>query len=149
MHGQVADGRSIRLFNSDRPLQPRRLCIDVDFSLPALRVIRSLDQVSEWRGAPLKIRCEDGSEYVSEALKDWAEKRDIALQFIQFGKPKQNAYIERHNKTVRYDWLAHYHLDTVAELQDYATKCLWSYNHQRPNTGIGAIPPKQILMIAA
>ncbi len=94
--------------------------------MPALRVIKSLNQVIEWRGAPLKIRCDHGPDYVSEALKDWAEKRGILLQFIQPGKPQQNAYIEQYNKTVRYDRLAHYHFDTIAQLQDYATKSLWS-----------------------
>uniref|UniRef100_UPI0016402B89 integrase core domain-containing protein n=2 Tax=Burkholderia gladioli TaxID=28095 RepID=UPI0016402B89 len=121
---------------------------EVDFSLPALRVIRSLDQVIEWRGKPLKIRCDNGPEYVSDALRDWAARRGIVLQFIQPGKPQQNAYIERYNKTVRYDWLAHYLFETVADVQEYATKWLWSYNHERPNTVIGGVPPKQKLLIA-
>lgn len=62
---------------------------------------------------------------------------------------KQNAYIERYDKTVRYDWLAHYVFETVSEVQEYATKWLWSYNHERPNTAIGGVPPKQKLPIAA
>ncbi|WP_186032370.1 integrase core domain-containing protein, partial [Burkholderia gladioli] len=55
---------------------------------------------------------------------------------------------ERYNKTVRYDWLAHYLFETVADVQEYATKWLWSYNHERPNTVIGGVPPKQKLLIA-
>ena len=149
MHDQLADGRSIRLFNVIDDFNREGLSIDVDFSLPSLRVIRSLDQVIEWRGKPLKIRCDNGPEYVSEALKEWAERRGIALQFIQPGKPQQNAYIERYNRTVRYDWLAHYLFETVSEVQDYATKWLWSYNYERPNMAIGGIPPKQKLAVAA
>lgn len=95
------------------------------------------------------IRCDNGPEYVSEALKDWAAQQGITLQFIQPGKPQQNAYIERYNRTVRYDWLAHYMFDTVADVQDYATKWLWSYNHERPNMALGGITPKQKLAIAA
>ncbi|WP_186170155.1 DDE-type integrase/transposase/recombinase, partial [Burkholderia gladioli] len=60
MHDQLADGRSIRLFNVIDDFNREGLCIEVDFSLPALRVIRSLDQVIEWRGKPLKIRCDNG-----------------------------------------------------------------------------------------
>ena len=60
MHDQLADGRSIRLFNVIDEFNREGLCIDVDFSLPALRVIRSLNQVIEWRGPPLKIRCDNG-----------------------------------------------------------------------------------------
>ncbi len=83
MHDQLADGRSIRLFNVIDDFNREGLCIEVDFSLPALRVIRSLDQVIEWRGKPLKIRCDNGPEYVSDALRDWAARRGIVLQFIQ------------------------------------------------------------------
>ena len=90
-----------------------------------------------------------GPEYVSEALKDWAGQRGIKLQFIQPGKPQQNAYIERYNRTVRYDWLAHYLFDTVSANQDYATRWLWSYNHERRNMALGGITPKQKLAIAA
>jgi putative transposase len=132
MHDRLADGRSIRLFNVIDDFNREGLCIEVDFSLPALHVIRSLDQVIEWRGKPSKIRCDNGPEYVSDALRDWAIRRGIVLQFIQPGKPQQNAYIERYNKTVRYDWLAHYLFETVSEVQEYATKWLWSYNHERP-----------------
>jgi putative transposase len=74
---------------------------------------------------------------------------NCALTFIQPGKPQQNAYIERYNRTVRYDWLAHYLFDTVSEVQDYATRWLWSYNHERPNMALGGITPKQKSAIAA
>lgn len=149
MHDQLADGRTIRLFNVIDDYNREGLCIDVDFSLPSLRVIRALNQVIEWRGKPLTIRCDNGPEYVSEALRDWAAKQGITLQFIQPGKPQQNAYIERYNRTVRYDWLAHYMFDSIADVQDYATKWLWSYNHERPNMALGGITPKQKLAMAA
>lgn len=149
MHDQLADGRSIRLFNVIDDYNREGLCIDVDFSLPSLRVIRALNQVIKWRRKPLTIHCDNGPEYVSAALKDWAEQRGITLPFIQPGKPQQNAYIERYNRTVRYDWLAHYLFDSVADVQDYATKWLWSYNHERPNMALGGITPKQKLAIAA
>src|SRR5690606_30640368 len=63
MHDQLTDGRSIRLFNVIDDYNREGLCIDVDFSLPALRVIRSLEQVIEWRGKPKVIRCDNGPEY--------------------------------------------------------------------------------------
>lgn len=149
MHDQLTDGRSIRLFNVIDDFNREGLCIDVDFSLPSQRVIRSLDQVIEWRGKPRVIRCDNRPEYVSATFKSWAQKHHIALAFIQPGKPQQNAYIERYNRTVRYDWLAHYLFNTVAEVQDYATRWLWSYNHKRPNMGLGGITPKQKLAFVA
>jgi len=69
------------------------------------------------------------------------------MDFIQPGNPQQNAYVERYNRTVRYDWLAHYLFDSIEEVQDYATKWLWTYNHERPNMALGGITPKQKLAL--
>ncbi|GAA5107636.1 hypothetical protein GCM10023211_08980 [Orbus sasakiae] len=71
----------------------------------------------------------------------------ITLCFIQPGNPQQNAYIERFNRTVHYDWLSHYIYNEISELQDKATRWLWTYNHERPNMGIGWITPMQKLKL--
>ena len=149
MHDQLADGRVIRLFNVIDDHNREALAIDVDFSLPALRVIRSLEQVIEWRGRPAVLRCDNGPEYISAELQGWAERHGIRIEYIQPGKPQQNAYVERFNRTVRYEWLAQYAFDTLAEAQDYATRWMWSYNHERPNMALGGITPKQRLAMAA
>lgn len=149
MHDSLTDGRSYRLFNVIDDFNREGLCIDVDFSLPALRVTRTLDQVIEWRGKPQMIRCDNGPEYVSSVLTLWAENRGIQLEYIQPGKPQQNAYVERYNKTVRYDWLSQYLFDTLEEVQEFATRWLWHYNHERPNMGLGGITPKQKLALVA
>lgn len=149
MHDQLSDGRSIRLFNVIDDFNREGLDIEVDFSLPSERVIRSLERIIEWRGRPDRIRCDNGPEYVSAALMAWASRCGIHVEFIQPGKPQQNAYIERYNRTVRYDWLAHYLFDSVEEVQEFATRWLWTYNHERPNMAIGGITPKQKLASAA
>jgi len=149
MHDQLSNGRSYRLFNVIDDFNREGLCIEVDFSLPSERVTRSLDQIIEWRGKPQAIRCDNGPEYISDHLQSWAKKRNIALNYIQPGNPQQNAYVERYNRTVRYDWLSQYLFDTIAEVQEYATRWLWTYNNERPNMAIGGITPKQKLAIAA
>ena len=78
-------------------------------------------------------------------LATWAEKRGIGLQFIQLGKPQQNAYVERYNRTVRYDRLNQYIFETIQEVQEAATAWLWTYNNERPNMAIGGITPIQKL----
>lgn len=145
MYDQQEDGRSFRLLNILDDCNREGLGIEVDFSLPAGRVIRTLDRLIEWRGKPKRIRCDNGPEYISGLLSAWAAKNGIQLEFIQPGKPQQNAYIERYNRTVRYDWLSQHCFESIAEVQDYATKWLWTYNHERPNTAIGGITPKQKL----
>ena len=99
--------------------------------------------IIEWRGKPRSSRCDNGPEYISGKLGAWAAKHDIKLNFIQPGNPQQNAYIERYNRTVRYDWLAQYLFESIAAVQDYATQWLWHYNNERPNMGLGGITPKQ------
>ncbi len=73
----------------------------------------------------------------------------LSQDFIQPSNPQQNAYIERYNRTVRYDWLAQYLFESITTVQDYATQWLWHYNNERPNTGLGGITPKQKLAIVA
>jgi putative transposase len=131
------------LFNVIDDFNREGLAIDVDLSLPAERVKRSLDQIIEWRGKPKKIRSDNGPEYISHILANWAKEHDIELLCIQPGNPQQNAYVERFNRTVRYDWLAHYLFESIEEVQQHATNWLWTYNHERPNMGIGGITPKQ------
>ena len=149
MHDSLTDGRSYRLFNVIDDFNREGLVIEADFSLPAQRVIRSLDRIIEWRGKPQSIRCDNGPEYISLALKAWAEKRGIALKYIQPGNPQQNAYVERYNRTVRYDWLNLYLFDSISAVQDFATRWLWTYNNERPNMALGGITPKQKLALAA
>ena len=103
MQAYLSDGRSFRTFNVIDDFNREGLGIEVDISLPALRVIRALDQIIEWRGKPKAIRCDNGPEYISHALVKWAEKHGIVLMFTQPGNPQQNAYVERYNRTVRYD----------------------------------------------
>ena len=149
MHDSLENGRAYRLFNVIDDFNREGLGIEVDFSLPAERVTRTLEQVIEWRGKPGVLRCDNGPEYISAALMAWAQRRDIRIEYIQPGKPHQNAYIERYNRTVRYDWLAQYRFLSIDEVQAYATRWLWTYNHERPNMALGGITPKQKLALAA
>ena len=60
MHDQLADSQSCRLFNVIDDFNREGLAIEVDFYLPASRVVRALDQIIEWRGQPKRIRCDNG-----------------------------------------------------------------------------------------
>ena len=147
MADRLEDMRAFRLLNVVDDFNREGLGIEVDFSLPATRVIRSLDRIIEWRGTPLAIRVDNGPEYISDCLHQWAETRGIAIQHIQPGKPQQNAYIERYNRTVRHEWLDQHMFTTIKEVQDYATDWLWTYNNDRPNMGLGGITPAQKLKL--
>ena len=149
MADQLLDGRPFRALNVIDDFNREGLSIEVDFSLPALRVVRSLNRIIEWRGKPQVIRVDNGPEYISGTLTEWAEKRHIRIQYIQPGKPQQNAYVERYNRTVRQGWLDQNIFETIEETQQQATKWLWTYNNDRPNMAIGGITPVMKLKMAA
>lgn len=77
------------------------LAIEIDLNIPARRVIRVLDRIVANRGYPLKMQMDNGPELVSLALAEWAEEYGVQLEFIKPGKPTQNAFIERFNRTYR------------------------------------------------
>jgi putative transposase len=149
MHDQLSDGRCFRLLNVIDDHNRESLGIEIDFSLPSERVIRALEQIIEWRGKPLAIRCDNGPENISGVIQAWAQQVGITLRYIQPGKPQQNAYIERFNRTVRYEWLSQYYWNDLDEVRDFATKWVWHYNHERPNMALGGFTPKQRLAMAA
>lgn len=148
MSDSLADGRTLRTFNVIDDYNRECLTIDVGLSLPSARVIRGLEQVIEWRGKPDAIRCDNGPEYISHQLIDWANRQKITLLYIQPGKPTQNAYIERFNRTARHEWLDLHLFDSVEQAQWLATKWIWQYNNERPHTAIGGIPPRMMLEAA-
>ena len=90
-----------------------------------------------------------GLEYISGTFMEWAENRGITLAHTQPGKPQQNAYVERYNRTVRHEWLDQYIIESIEEAQDQATQWLWTYNNDRSNMGIGGITPAMKLKMAA
>jgi len=145
MHDQLEDGRTFRLLNVIDDFNRGAIGIEIDFSLPSERVIRELKQIISWRGKPEVIRCDNGPEHISAAIQTWAQDMGIRLEYIQPGNPQQTAYVERFNRTVRYEWLLQYYWSDLAEVQDFATKWMWSYNHDRPNMALGGFTPKQRL----
>ena len=120
MSDSLNDGRRFRTFNVLDDYNREGLGIEVDFSLPSVRVIRSLEQIIEWRGKPLAIRCDNGPEYISQQLIDWTNRQQITLLYTQPGKPTQNAYVERFNRTVRHEWLDLHCFKIVLTMRSYS-----------------------------
>ena len=111
--------------------------------------MRGLEQIIQWRGKPQRIRCDNGSESISAQLHSWAQEQKIDVIHSQAGKPQQNASVERYNRTVRYAWLASTLFESIEQVQEEATRWLWTYNHERPHMALGGITPMQKLALAA
>ncbi len=115
MHDTLINGRKIRTLNIIDDYNREVLNITIDTSLNSKRVIRELEQLVSWRGIPDRIRVNNGPEFISERLSEWCNhpERNIDLKFIQKGKPSQNGYIERFNRSYREEVLSAYLFELV------------------------------------
>jgi putative transposase len=145
MSDSLVDSRRFRLLNIIDDYNRESLWIEVDTSLPSLRVIRVLDRLLEMRGKPKRIRVDNGPEFVSDRLQLWCEERNIELLFIQPGKPVQNAFIERNNGSLRRELLDAYHFFTLAQVRQMAEEWQQDYNCSRPHQALGFVPPLEYI----
>lgn len=147
MHDSLASGRAFRTFNVIDDFNREALAIEIDTSLPAARVVRVLDMLAAWRGYPQCLRSDNGPEFISQKLEEWAEEHDVLLNFIQPGKPAQNAYIERFNRTYREEVLDLYLFGSLAEARAITEEWLEEYNAIRPHEALGGLSPCQYAAI--
>lgn len=145
LHDSLWDGRTFRLLNILDDYNRQVLRIEADTSLPALRVIRALDQLKETRGLPQMLRVDNGPEFISRRLDAWCKEHRVMLAFIQPGKPTQNAYVERLNGSIRRELLNAYVFRTLDEVRQKAREWQYDYNHHRPHRALGYRPPVALL----
>lgn len=137
----LTDGRKFRLLNIIDDFNRESLAVEADTSLPSLRVIRVLDRLVTQRGKPANIRCDNGPEFISHKLEQWCTDKKITLQFIQPGKPMQNAYIERKNGSMRRELLNAYLFNSLAEVRCLSEEWRIDYNEERPHKSLGYLSP--------
>lgn len=138
-------GRRFRTFNIVDDFNREVLAIEIDLSLPAQRVIRVLERVVAWRGFPAKLRMDNGPEFISSTLADWAEKHQVALEFIKPGKPTQNSFIERFNRTYRTEILDMYAFKNLQEVRELTENWIKEYNDERPHDSLNDLTPLEYL----
>jgi putative transposase len=141
MSDALTDGRKFRLFNVLDDYNRESLAIEVDTSLPSLRVQRILSKVISERSKPSIIRVDNGPEFISHTLQQWCSENNIILQFIQPGKPMQNAYIERKNGSIRRELLNTWLFYSLAEVRIMTEEWRYDYNHERPHKSLGYLSP--------
>lgn len=147
MSDSLLSGRKFRVLNLLDDFNREALAIEVDTSFRAERVIRVLEQVTEWRGFPDRIRVDNGPEFISSKLGLWCEEKKINLQFIQPGKPSQNAYIERFNGSFRRDVLDAYLFETLSQVRILADEWMNDYNYERPHDALNGRSPVDMLAV--
>ncbi len=146
MSDALVCGRRFRTLNIVDDFNREVLAIEVDLNIPAQRVIRVLERISESRGLPSKIRVDNGPEFVSVALADWCERKGILLDFIEPGRPMQNSFVERFNRSFRVEILDAYLFDTLHEVREHASRWIHIYNEERPHESLGNLTPVEYRM---
>ena len=141
MSDALYHGRRFRTLNVLDEGVREALDIVIDTSIPGGRLVRTLEQLSRWRGLPQVIRCDNGPELLSQAFVDWCEENSVEIRYIQPGKPNQNAYIERFNRTYRGEVLDVYAFSDLDEVRDESTRWLHDYNHDRPHLALDRQTP--------
>ena len=142
MHDTLYHGKRFRTLNVLDEGVREVLAIEIDTSLPAERVIRVLEQLKESRPLPEQIRVDNGPELVSSKLVAWCETNGVRLHHIQPGKPTQNAYIERFNRTFRREVLNAHLFASLTEVRDITHQWMIAYNEERPHEALGNLPPR-------
>ena len=143
MSGNLYCGRHFRTFNVIDDYNRELLAIEIDMSLPAQRVIRVLDRIAAYRGYPRRLRQDNGPEFISHILELWAEQHGVKLDFIKPGKPTQNAFIERFNRTYRNEVLDCYLFNSLTEVREITDSWMVDYNYERPHESLNDLPPKK------
>lgn len=141
MHDTLYSGRRFRTLNILDEGVREALHIEVDTSLPGERVVRALERLKECRGIPEAIRCDNGPELLSQVFVDWCDENDVEIRYIQPGKPNQNAYIERFNRTYREEVLNAYLFESLDQVREITEEWMIVYNEQRPHDALGGLPP--------
>jgi putative transposase len=141
MADALYNGRRFRTLNVLDEGVREALGIEIDTSLPAKRVVRVLDQLKDWYGLPEAIRCDNGPELLSLTFVTWCEENGVEIRYIQPGKPNQNAYIERFNRTYREEVLSAYLFEDLDQVRELTWEWMREYNEERPHDALGKIPP--------
>lgn len=139
-------GRRFRTFNVVDDFNREALAIEIDLNLPAPRIIRVLDRLVAWRGYPNKLRMDNGPEFISTALAEWAEEHGIELEFIKPGRPMQNSYVERFNRTYRHEILDMHLFRTLNDARERTENWIREYNEERPHDSLGDLTPWEYLV---
>jgi len=143
MSDTLSWGKPYRLFNVIDDYARDALAIEIDFSLGAERISRVLERLCDLHGAPQFIRSDNGPEFRADSTQQWAKTRAITWEFIQPGKPAQNAFVERFNGTLRGELLELHSFRTLEEARLQAQRWMQIYNEKRTHRSLGKLPPRE------
>lgn len=145
MEDRLENGRKFRTLNILDDYNREALAIEVEFSFPSSRVVELVNRVIEWRGKPEEIRSDNGTEFLAKAFNGFCRNSGIEHVRIQKGKPSQNGFVERFNRTYREDVLDANIFVTVNQVRDLTTNWIEDYNNNHPHASLGNMSPHEFM----
>lgn len=137
----LANGQAIRALTLVDNYSRESLAIEVDFSLTGKRVVEVLERVAKRNGKPQVIKCDNGPEFISRAVDEWAYRKGVKLDFSRPGKPTDNAYIESFNGRFRQECLDQHWFSSIEEARQKIEEWREDYNQRRPHSALGNQTP--------
>jgi putative transposase len=142
----LASGRKVRTLSIEDAYTRELLTVEVDTSLPALRVVRVLEKLRLERGLPERIVIDNGTEFTSKALDRWAYTNNVTLHFITPGRPMENGYIESFHGKFREECLNEHWFLILDDARETIEDWRIDYNQVRPHSALGYRTPEQFAM---
>jgi putative transposase len=143
VHDALRDGRRFRALTVIDEWSRECLAIEVGTSLTGERVTGVLERLCELRAVPSVIQSDNGPEFRGRVMDEWAYAREVRLQFIEPGKPIQNAFIESFNSRLREECLNEQVFLSLDDARRKIEQWRMQYNRERPHSSLGYLAPEE------
>lgn len=145
MEDRLENSRKVRILNIIDDYNREALAIEIDFSFSSYKVVKMLKRVIEWRGRPEEIRTDNGTEFIAKIFEDFCLNSGLRHIRIQKGKPSQNGYVERFNRTFREDVLDAHLFQNIYQMRELAEDFLYDYNNNHPHDSLDDMSPIEFM----
>jgi putative transposase len=139
----LANGKRIKVLTIVDDFTKESIDLVAEHGISGQYVVRVLERASQFRGLPMAIRTDQGPEFTSKVLDQWAYKNGVQLKLIEAGKPTQNAYIESFNSRFRDECLNDHWFTSLAEARIRISAWRRDYNEHRPHSALNYQTPAE------
>ena len=145
MEDRLENGRKFRTLNILDDYNREALAVEIDYSFPSTKVVEAVQQIIEWRGKPEELRSDNGTEFIAKAFVGFCENSAITHVRTQKGKPTQNGFIERFNRTYREDVLDANIFENVDQVRELTANWMEDYNNNHPHASLANMSPNEFM----